>query len=129
MQSTTLKELRWIHDCILHSITYDASSGSGRSIRIAMRCPPDLGYAPWEGKNLVLVAIDVALSKHFVRGVGGPEIVDAIRSDVSADVQESMVQAMKLGARFPNLVFTMTFHSGSMLEVVCQDLQIESVHG
>jgi hypothetical protein len=74
MQATTLKELEWIHDCALLGVLYDTSSDAGQSIRLTMRCPTDLGYAPWAGKTLVLAAIDVAMSKHIVCGVAGCEL-------------------------------------------------------
>jgi hypothetical protein len=125
MQPTTLKELGWIHDCALLSILYDTSSDAGQSIRLTMRCPTDLGYAPWEGKNLVLAAIDVAMSKHVVCGVAGPETIDAVRPGISAAVRESTMEARRMGVRFPSLEFTISLHSGSALEVICQELQVE----
>jgi len=90
-----------------------------------MRCPTDLGYAPWEGKNLVLAAIDVAVSKHVVCRVAGPETIDALRPGISGDLRESTMAARQMGMRFPNLEFTICFHSGSSLEVICQELQVD----
>src|SRR5215211_4184530 len=101
MQSTTLEELEWLHDCALLSVMYDTSSEAGQSIRLTMRCPVDLGYAPWAGKNLVLAAIDVAMSNHVVCGVAGPETVDAVRPGISAAVRESTMEARRMGVRFP----------------------------
>ena len=125
MQSTTLKELEWIHDCALLGVLYDASSDAGRSIKLTMRCPTDLGFAPWEGKNLQLVAVDIALMKLIVCGVAGPETIDAIRPGISKTVQESTMDARRMGVRFPRLEFTISFHSGSALEVICKDLQVD----
>jgi len=124
MQPTTLKELEWIHDCTVLSILYDTSSGADRSITVAMRCPTDLGYAPWEGKSLALSAMNVALSKHVVCGVVGPETVDAVRPGVSNAVREGTMEARRMGVRFPNLEFTISLHSGSAIEVICEKLQI-----
>ena len=125
MQSTTLKELEWLHDCALLSVLYDSSRAAGQSIRLTMRCPTDLGYAPWQGKNLVLAAIDVAVSKHVVCGVAAPETIDAVRPGISAAVRESTMEARRMGVRFPNLEFTISLHSGSSLEVICQELQVD----
>ena len=124
MQSTTLKELEWIHDCVLTDVLYDASSESVRSIKLSMRCPTDLGYAPWDGKGLVLVAIDVAVSKHIVWGVAGAETIDAVRPGISAAVRESTREARRMGVRLPSLEFTVSFHSGSELEVICDRLEV-----
>lgn len=114
-----------MHDCTLLSVFCDTSSDAGRSITLTMRCPTDLGYAPWEGKKLVLAAIDVAVSKHVLWGVAGPETIDAVRAGVSTGVRESIVEVRRTGVRFPNLELTISFHSGSALEVVCRELQVE----
>jgi hypothetical protein len=128
MQPTTFEELEWIHDCTVLSLFFDTSSDAGRSIALTMRCPTDLGYAPWEGKKLVLAAIDVALSKHVLRGaVAGPETIDAIRAGVSTALRESTMKARQIGVRFPNLEFSISFHSGSSLEVICRELQVDVV--
>lgn len=73
MRQTTVEELAWIHDSTLRDILYDFGQDA-RFIRLRMRCPADLGYAPWEGKDLVLVAIDVVMSQHVVWGVAGPRL-------------------------------------------------------
>ena len=125
MLPTTLKELEWVHDSILLNLVYDASSDAGRTIKLAMRCPTDLGYAPWNGKNIVLVGVDVALMKQVVWGVGGSETIDAIRPGVSDAVRESTMEARRMGVRFPSLEFTISFHSGTTMEVICQALQVE----
>src|SRR4051812_6969739 len=105
MQPTTLKELEWLHDCAVLSIMFEASS-TGRSIRLTLRSPADLGYTPWEGKNLVLAAIDVAVSKHVVWGIAGLETIDAVRPGISPVTRESTMEARRMGVRFPNLEFT-----------------------
>lgn len=125
MEATGLKELEWIHDCVLNHILYDTSSRAGRSIKLAISCPTDLGYARWAGKDIVVVAIDVAVSKHVVWGVAGPETLDAVRTGVSAEVRQSTIEARRKGARFPSLEFTISFHSGSALEIICRDLQVD----
>lgn len=64
MQTVTLDELAWIHDCVLLNVVYDASSNAGRNVTWTMRCPNDLGYALWQGKIIELVAVDVAMLRH-----------------------------------------------------------------
>jgi hypothetical protein len=125
VQSTTLTELEWVHDCTLLSVIYDTVSEAGRSITLTMRCPTDLGYPAWEGKDLVLAAVDVAVSKHVLWGVAGPETIDAVRAGVSTSLRDSTEEVRRAGGRFPSLEVTISFHSGSLLEVVCHELQIE----
>jgi hypothetical protein len=126
MQSTTLEQLEWLHDSVVHNVIYDASGDSGRLIRLAIHCHPQSGYEPWEGKELVLAAIDVAVSKHSVWGcVTAPETIDSINPGVSASVQGSTMELRRSVANFRNLAFTISFHSGSSLEVICRELQVE----
>ena len=125
MRPTTLDELAWLHDCVLWELSYDTSETSSRSIKLRLQCPSDLGYAPWEGKELLLVAGDVAAAKHTVWGVAGPEAIDAVRPGVSEALKDAMAQARTSGVRFPDLAFTIYFHSGSDIEIVCGDLQVD----
>jgi hypothetical protein len=90
-----------------------------------MRCPADLGYTPWDGRILVLVAIDVAAAKHIIHGVAGAETVDTVRPGISAGVRESTMAARQMGIRFPSLEFTISLHSGSSLEIICDGIQVE----
>ena len=126
MPTVTLNELAWIHDCVLLNIVYDASGEAGRNVTCTMRCPGDLGYAPWQGKTLVLKAIDVAMFRHLGWGVAGMETISAIRPGISDAAQESTIDARTAGVRFPNIEFTMDMHSGSTMEVICSQLEIET---
>src|SRR5277367_1744931 len=107
MQAITMKDLEWLHDCVLLDVIYDASSDAGRLVKWRMRCPDDLGYTPWNGKELVLLALDVYMLQHIVWGfVAGPETIDAIRPGTSDATQESMMDARRAGIRFPDIEFT-----------------------
>ena len=127
MQLTTLEQLKWIHDCVLVGLAHEISSDGVRLIRLTIECPPDLGYEPWEGKTLLLAAVDVAVSQYFLWSVAGPETIDAIRPGVLTDIRARMTEAKEMGMRFPGLEFLISFHSGSLLEVVCKELQVEVI--
>lgn len=124
MQTTTIEELNWLHDSDLLSVMYDTSGDAGWSIRLTMRCPVDSGHPPWEGKVLVLRAGDIVRSTHMVCGIAGGETVDYIDSEVSHGFHESALRGMPMDTQF-NFEFTIHFVSGSVLEVICQDLQVE----
>ena len=126
MVPTTLKELGWLHDSVVLSVSYDASQAAGRLVKLAIRCHPDCGHAPWAGKNLSIAAVNVAVLKHVLWGwVTEPETIDSIRPGVSRAVEESTVESKRMGLLFPDLAFTVIFHSGSFLEVICQTLQVD----
>ena len=129
MQPVTLKELEWIHDCVLLAMTYDATDPDGRAVTWTLRCPTDLGYPPWDGKELALVAVDVALLRHFAWGVDGRETVSAVNAGISSAAQESTMDARRAGVRFPEVEFTIGFGSGSYAEVICREVRIEVREG
>jgi hypothetical protein len=123
MGPTTLKQVEWIHDCVVHKIVYDASR-TVRSLSISMDCPGDLGYEPWAGRRIVLTAIEVAAIRHSVWATANSETIDTIRPGITTDFQKSTAGFRRLGVRFPDLEFTASFHSGSALEVICESLQV-----
>ncbi len=124
MQLTTLEELEWIHDCELLHLTYNAPGSGPRSIELTFDCHPDLGYAPWEGKRLVLVAVDVFASEHFVFAIANSESIDAIRPGVSLQLRERLATAIQMGVYFPDLAVTVSFSSGSSLQLICRHLMV-----
>ena len=125
MRPTTIKELGCLHDSDLLSVLYDTSGDTGWSIRLTILCPDDMGYAPWDGKLLVLSAINVERSNYAVCGVAGSETFDHAYPGVSEALRKGAMKGSKVDLHF-NFEFTITLISGSRLEVICQDLQIEA---
>ena len=120
----TIKELDGLHDSDLLSVLYNTSGDTDWSIKLTIRCPNDSGYVPWDGKLLVLSVIDVASSNYSVWGVAGSETIDHVYPGVSATLREGTMKGRPIGAHF-NFEFTIKFISGSILEVICQDIQVE----
>lgn len=124
MRPTTIKELDWLHDSDLLSIMYDTSGDDDWPIRLTIRCPDDMGYAPWDGKLLVVSAIGVTRSSHVVCGVRRGETFDHAYPGVSDALRKDAMKSSTVEADF-NFEFTITLISGSKLEIICQDLQVE----
>lgn len=129
MQKVTIDELAWLHDCDLHSVAFEAASDGSRTVRWTISCPSDLGHAPWAGKDLVLVAIDVAMLRHFAWGTTGRETIDAIRPGVSRAAAETTRAPREAGMRFPDIQLTVDMHSGSSMEVICGGLEVGAREG
>ena len=127
MQPTTVDELEWIHACELLQLTYSAPGSGPRSIELTFDCPPELGHAPWQGKRLVLAAVDVFVSEHFMFAIANPESIDAIRPGISAQLRAKIAKAIEIGVVFPDIELTVTFHSGSSLELICRELVVRVV--
>ena len=124
MRPTTIDELGWLHDSDVLSVSYDTAGETDWPIRLTLLCPPDSGYAPWEGKRLALVATGVASSKHVVFQIMGTETFIDVKSQVSASLRESTMKGRPVGVSF-SFEFTIGFRSGSTLEVICQRLEVD----
>ena len=126
LQPVDLADLGWEHDAELLQLVYKPESGE-RSLELTVRCNRDLGHAPWallEGKRLVLAFIDVAVSEHVVFATVGRETLDAIRPGVSAGLHARIAGAIHMGLRFPDLAVSVSFHSGSWLQLICRQLMV-----
>jgi hypothetical protein len=126
MRLTDLKELEWIHDCSLLDISYNNFAEAGCSIKITVRCPSDLGNLRWNGKILLLEAVEVAASSYVFWGTAGSETIDSISPGISSAFRESTMKARQMGVRFPSLEFIIRFTTGSALEIICENLQIDT---
>ncbi len=125
MRATSLEEVAWLHDCDVTKIAYEFTRDDGKSIALTMRSPDDSGYAPWEGKTLTLVLVDVKASRQFLWNTHGLESLDAIRPGISDEMRQEVMGTTKLGARYPGLECTLVFHSGSWIESICRELQVD----
>ncbi len=123
MRPTTIKELDWLHDSHVLSISYDTAGETDWPIRLTLLCPTDSGYPPWAGKHLVLVATDVVRSQHVVCQVMGGETFDNVKRGVSASLRAGAMRGRPAGVTF-NFEVTVTFISGSTLEIICQKLEV-----
>jgi hypothetical protein len=124
MRLTSIEELDWLHDSDVLSISYDTAGETDWPIKLTLLCPIDSGFAPWEGKRLVLAATDVVSSKHVVFQVMGTETFDYVKPGVSASLRQSTMKGRPADVSF-NFEFTITFISGSTLEVICKGLEVD----
>jgi hypothetical protein len=125
MEPTRLEELGWLHDSVVLNVIYDPT-GADRLIKISVRCHDDCGYPPWDGKNLTLCLKNVATLKYIIHGLQtSPETIGSVHPGISSALQESTMRARRMGVRYPDLEFTISFHTGSSLEVICQELQVD----
>lgn len=128
MQSRQLEQLKWIHDCTVIAVYWGILAHERGMLRLDIRCPNDLGYAPWESKTLSLKIVDAAVINWLGwYGSVGPETIDAIRGGITNTLRKQINTVAARGASFPAIEFSVSFHSGSLLEVVCRDLEIEIV--
>jgi hypothetical protein len=128
MTSTSINELKWIHDCKMQYFSVQPDSGAGQTMTLTLKCPNDLGYPLWDGKTIRLYAFDIAVLRYLALGIMAEvETIDAIREGVSRAFQETTSEARALGIKFPTTALTFVFHSGSSIEVLCKEIKVSIV--
>src|SRR5262245_37577850 len=120
-------ELEYLHDCALLEIKYDLTDAANRRLMLVVEAPDDLGYQPWEGKTLSIMAAGVYLFHYMAWGhVNQQEVLDTWSESISDQTRVQLSRHESLGLAVPNTKYTVTFHSGSYFEVVCQTLTVDA---
>ena len=108
-----------LHDSEVTTVTYDVKHAE-RTLTMAIIGHPDMGYAKWEGKRLVVRCDDVLLLRWTAWGHAiGPELLDAWNALPVDDVTE-VKPFFKMGGRRPAQAWRVSFHSGSHFDVLCE---------
>ncbi|MEO8879907.1 MAG: hypothetical protein ABI446_05875 [Gemmatimonadaceae bacterium] len=118
-------EFGWLHDSIITSIEFRVADNGNRNLEMHMDCPSDCGYEPWEGKKLTVLVSDIALMMHTVFGMQtGKESINFVENGIS-DITRAKMRAWehrKFG--IDPEAYTIVFHSGSMIEVLCSTIAV-----
>jgi len=123
-------ELAYLHDSEVLDISYVLTNPDSRTVIMRLQGDPEMGYSAWEGKVLRVTASGVFLFR--CEGWGHTcdrETLDGWGKGVSAVTQAELARHATLGFRVPDLRFTVTLHSGSSLELVCDQVNVEVVAG
>lgn len=119
--------LAYLHDCRVLKITYDVTDPKDRRLILLFRAPADLGYPAWDGKTLRFTACDVYLLQYFAAGnATARETLDRWNVGISESAQRELDRILA-GFTVPLMKFSLVFHSGSFLELVCKGLTVEPV--
>jgi hypothetical protein len=125
MVVTDFQLLSYLHDARCSEITWDCTSPNGRIMRLLVTVDNEAGYSLCKDKQLRLILSDV-VAAHFTGWgfVTGPENVDSWRQGVSESLEGECKSLLARGIDVPSLRFSITFRSGSMLEVVCSEVSV-----
>jgi hypothetical protein len=117
--------LAHLHDSRLLELTWDCRNSSRRNLRLELVGDPETEYVPWRGKNLTIVLTDVVALTFIGWGYGlGEESLNSWRLRISDSLEKECRDLGAAGVSLPSLRFTITFHSGSTLELVCSEVSV-----
>ena len=123
MSETIIEGLNWLHDCEVLSICLTISANGDRQLALIVDCPQDHEFERWAGKRITLTAADVRLMVHTVWGMQtGLESIDDVRFRVSDGFRERLQFWEQKRAVPISEEYSIVFHSGSTLELMCREM-------
>ncbi|PYP85682.1 MAG: hypothetical protein DMF61_16270 [Blastocatellia bacterium AA13] len=123
-----LGQLAYLHDSEVIEISYVLTDPNSRKVILNLKAHPDTGHQPWDDKPLRVTASGVYLLRCESWGhVLGNEAINAWSQGVSDDTRSQLAVHTSRGLHVPELEFTVTFHSGSFLELVCETVSVEVI--
>lgn len=118
----------FLHDADVTSICLTISGEGFRVLEIKVHCHPDCGYGEWDNQKLIIAFIEplVLLSSLFGHMANGEEI-NAIYYIVTEEMKSTVKELVDSGLRGPNILLGIDFHSGSHMDIACQEIQIAKI--
>jgi hypothetical protein len=120
--SFLLDHLAYLHDAKCLEITWDCSHPSHRMIRMLLVVSRDAELPAWNGQTLQITLSSVLATQSTFWSTFGIETVDSWRPGISAFLEQQCLSLSSKGITIPPLKFTISFHSGSEIEVVCDNV-------
>ena len=125
MVVTDFRLLAYLHDAVCSQIAWDCKSPSGRVMSLLVTADKEAGYSLWEGKKLLITLSDVAAVLFTGWGfVTGDENIDSWQQGISESLERECQSLLARRIAVPPLKFTISFRSGSWVELVCAEVSV-----
>jgi hypothetical protein len=122
--------LDYLHDAKVTAVTWDSSDPSKRQFILDLTCDPESGDELWQGKRLRVILSDVIAAFFQAWGhCAGDEYLSKLGNKISQEMQGKINELSHYGATIPEERFTISFSSGSEIEVVCESISVEVAEG
>jgi len=96
-----------------------------RSLTFTAKFHDDCGLPPIEGRVVSVTALDITFMRAHVFGaMSVPETIDSCDMSVSDETAAFLTQWLKIGGRDPKARMSLTTHSGSFWEIMCESLSV-----
>src|SRR5437879_5746010 len=120
LSSSEYHLLAFLHDAKCTEIVWDCNNPDSRTLHIGAIADSEAGYPLWDGKALRITLGDIVAARLIAWGYTmGDESFDSWRVGVS-DSFESECKALTVtGIAVPPVRLSISFRSGSTLEVAC----------
>ena len=124
MELTNTEVLEYLHDAVVVRLVYEPLREDCRVLLLNVACDSHAGHPDWNGRNVLIRLHDIYLANHFVFGaVTGDEQINSWTDSVSASMGEMIERLPTAIGR--GIRFSVSFHSGSLLEGVCHRVFVD----
>ena len=120
----TLDILSYLHDARLVGVEVDFST-EVRSLTLTAAYHGDCGLPSVAGRTVRVTAEDITLMRSCVHGaMSNPETIDSCDLSVSDETAGYLGKWLQMGGRDPKARLSLTTHSGSVWEIMCESLSV-----
>src|SRR5688500_4084237 len=122
-----MERLDYLHDATVTEVVW-SSVASARSLRMAVSCDEECGDPELAGKQLVVRFNNVLVCSATLWGhVAGDDALNSFSNDVTPEVREYLQRLTALGISTPKMVFRVACHSGSEVQLACDEVVIGEI--
>lgn len=119
------EQLEYLHDATVDEIVFGYSNDS-KDMRLTVTCDEECGHRDWAGRTLTVTFSNLLrASGTWLGHVMGHDTVNSIREGASADMQQSVGALCGMGIDAPGRLLRLTFHSGSEIEIACDEIDVQ----
>jgi len=128
MNVTALERTDFFHDAEVYKIGVSIGESGNRQLELQLRCDSDCGYESWNDKRFSIVfANPVIILADLLGHVANVEMLNGWDLRGAQRIRERIKRLTKSGLPSPKHVASITFHSGSTLDVAFDHIHMTPV--
>jgi hypothetical protein len=125
MTTETVSNTEYLHDAEVYEFRLSIDESGNRKLQLKVRCDPECGYEIWNDRHLCIEFVDPFIVHGDLFGhMANAETLNSFDFESTSRMSVSIAKMTESGLSTPKHIVSMNFHSGSNLEVACQELNI-----
>lgn len=125
MPASIVPNMEYLHDAEVRELRLSIAESGDRKLQLDVRCDPECGYDEWNDKYLCIEFADPLIVHGDLFGhMANVETLNSIDFEITPRVAASIAKLREFGLPAPKHVLSLSFHSGSNLEIACQDVKL-----
>jgi hypothetical protein len=127
MKITNTELLEYLHDAVVDGMSLDVVLES-KNLVVNVTCDEDCGYDNWAGRRVAVTLSGVIVASAMLFGhVAGKDSVQSFREGISAATHQRLAELGQIGIPAPSTLLTLSFQSGSEVEVACAGVDVTAI--